>query len=78
MAGEGLRVVGMKRLGNGSIIWLQCAKLSTGGQDRVSGNMVHPAGGAFKPGKSARLQMDWDVQQLLFKNKLFQTLFVVS
>lgn len=62
-------MVGMKRLGNGSRIWLQCAKLSTGGQGSVSGNMVHPAGGAFRPGKSAFywcssadcLQMDWDV-----------------
>lgn len=70
MAGEGLRVVGMKRLGNSSKIWLQRAKLSTGGQDGVSGNMVHPAGGAFQPRKLSLagaflqtvLQMDWDIQ----------------
>lgn len=69
MAGEGLRVVGMKLLGNGSKIWLQRAKLSTGGQDGVSGNMVHPAGGAFQPRKNCLLlvlqtvlQMDWDIQ----------------
>lgn len=68
MAGEGLRVVGMKRLGNSSRIWLQCAKLSTGGRNGVSGNMVHPAGGAFQTGISAfpgaAQQIDGDIRQL--------------